>query len=46
MDGVTDAAFTRLRTRVHRLLDTLVSNEPKDTDRLGLPDTMCTTLGL
>lgn len=34
------------RTRVHSFLHTLVSDESKDADRLGLPDTMCTILSL
>ena len=34
------------RARVHRLLNTLVGNESKDPDCLGLSDTMRTILSL
>ena len=34
------------RARVHCLLDTLISDEPKDADCLGLSDTVRTILSL
>jgi hypothetical protein len=44
-DLVVDVEL-KSRARVHRFLDTLISDEPKDADCLGLSDTMRTILSL